>query len=237
MKRFLILLAFLSGSLNLIAQKPDTVKKASSADDLMNSMNVDSTKHQVVDFRSTRLILSQTTETIKKNTFNFLVIHRFGDFAGRDGGGKSDFGLDAIADVYIGFEYGLTDKLNLQFGRSTIPSPGGLVSLGLKYNIIHQTTDNSTPISITLLGETGVRTYNNYPSFGDRVSYFGQAIISHQFSPTFTLQISPGFVQDGSPLPAANGIDDSFFSLSAAARLKVSRHMSLIVDYARPFST
>ncbi len=46
-----------------------------------------------------------------------MVLHRFGDLAGKNGGGQTDFGLDAIADVYIGFEYGITDNLSVEFGR------------------------------------------------------------------------------------------------------------------------
>jgi hypothetical protein len=38
----------------------------------------------IATFKATRLILSQTTETVKKKELNFLVIHRFGDI----GGGK-----------------------------------------------------------------------------------------------------------------------------------------------------
>src|SRR5580700_8746350 len=120
MKKYIILLAILIAGTGLMAQQPDTSKKASSTDALMNSMSTDSTKEPVIGFRSTRLILSQTTETIKKNTLNFMVMHRFGDFAGKNGGGKFDWGLDDVADVYIGFEYGLTDNLNVDFGRSTI---------------------------------------------------------------------------------------------------------------------
>jgi len=235
MKKYIILLAFLTTGVGLMAQKPDTSKKPGSIDALMNSMSTDSTKQPVLGFRSTRLILSQTTETIKKNTLNFMVMHRFGDFAGKNGGGKFDWGLDDVADVYIGFEYGLTDNLSVDFGRSTI---GRLVNINLKYAIVHQTTDNSTPISFTLFGESGINTYGAYNTFSDRLSYFAQAIISKQFGSTFTFQVSPGYITENLPNPLVAGNNDlQFFTLSAAARLKVSKHMSLIVDYAHPFSS
>jgi hypothetical protein len=235
MKKYIILLAFLTTGVGLMAQKPDTSKKPSSTDALMNSLSTDSTKQPVIGFRSTRLILSQTTETIKKKNLNFMVMHRFGDFAGKNGGGKFDWGLDDVADVYIGFEYGLTDNLNVDFGRSTI---GRLVNIDLKYAIVHQTTDNSTPISFTLFGESGINTYGTYNTFSDRLSYFAQAIISKQFGSKFTLQVSPGYITENlaNPLVAGNN-DLQFFTLSAAARLKVTKHMSLVVDYAHPFSS
>src|SRR5580693_6841163 len=107
----LIILGFLMISTGLMAQKADTTKKATATDSLFNSMNSDKQKGPVIIFESSRFILTQTTEMVKKNNLNFLVIHRFGDAAGNFGGGKTFFGLDAVADVYIGFEYGLTNNL------------------------------------------------------------------------------------------------------------------------------
>src|ERR1700753_145995 len=101
MKKFIILIALIVVTNGLMAQKTDTTKKVTSADSLFNSMNTDNPKQNVTIFSSSRLILSQTTETVKKNNLNFLVLHHFGDLAGSAGGGKTFFGLDAIADVYI----------------------------------------------------------------------------------------------------------------------------------------
>src|ERR1700761_9264250 len=154
--RNIILLVFLLLTTRLMAQKPDTTKGYSPTDSLFNSMNKTEKNSPIAIFKSSRLILSQTTETVKKNNLNFLIIHRFGDFAGKQGGGRTYFGLDDVADVYIGFEYGLTDNLNIDLGRSTI---GGLADLELKYAILHQTADGSSPIAITVIGETGFRPY------------------------------------------------------------------------------
>src|ERR1700754_372807 len=112
----LMLLAFVSG---LKAQQKTTQRqKQTSTDSLMNSMSTDD-KHEDVlaAFKATRLILSPTTETVKKKNLNFLVIHRFGDMATSEAGAKTLYGLDRVQDVYIGFEYGITDNLNVDFGR------------------------------------------------------------------------------------------------------------------------
>jgi len=234
MKKYIILLTFLIVSIGLMAQKADSSKKGTSADSLLNSMNGDSKTEPVIStFESTRLILSQTTETVKKNNFNFQISHRFGDFAGNNGGARTFFGLDAVADVNFGLEYGLTDNLDIDLGRTTI---GGLVDLELKYAIIHQTTDNNTPLAITVLGETGARPYGSFNAFSDRISYLAQVIIARKFSSKFSLQIAPAFVRDNTPLPLVAGNEQQFFSLSVAGRLKVTKHMGIIVDYAHPFS-
>jgi hypothetical protein len=238
MKNFILLLAFLIVSTGLVAQKADSIKKASPTDSLFNSMNNSDNKREIVPiFESSRLILSQSTETIKKNNFNVLIMHRFGDFGGDDGGGKYLFGLDKVADLYIGFEYGLTNNLNIDIGRSAMPDEGGLITLELKYAVLHQTNDNSSPIGITLIGETGLRPYGDFDNFSDRVSYFAQAIIARKISRDFSLQIAPSFLQNNLPVPNVPGSENGFFSLSATAAIKVTKLMSIIIDYAHPFSS
>jgi len=236
MKRLLTIL-FLALSTGAMAQKADTTKKVSATDSLFNSMNNDNPKQPITIFESPRFILTQSTETIKKKNLNVLIIHRFGDAAGNLGGGQTFFGLDAVADVYIGFEYGITDNLNIDFGRSTIPAVGGLVSGQLKYAILHQASDDSSPLAISVLGQTGVRPYNTYNSFSDRLSYFAQAIFARKFSHNFAFQIAPSILHDNLPNPDEPGNENTIFSLSATARLKVTKLMSVVVDYAHPFSS
>jgi hypothetical protein len=239
MKRSIILLAFLGLVTGLRAQQTDSIKKSgekqSSADSLMNSLNTDD-KHPatVAVFKATRLILSQTTETVKKNNLNFLVIHRFGDMAGKVGGPQTAFGLDAVNDVYIGFEYGLSDNLNIDLGRSTI---GQLIELGLKYAVLHQMSNGGSPIAITLRGETGVRPYGSYITFENRLSYLAQAIFSRKFTSALSLEVSPIFVRDNTPIPNLPGNEKQFFAFSAAGRLKVTKGMSVVVDYEHPVSS
>ncbi len=234
----LLTLLFLAISTGVIAQKPDTIKKVSSTDSLFNSMAGDNkTKGAITIFESPRFILTQSTETVKKKNLNVLIIHRFGDAAGNLGGGKTFFGLDAVADVYIGFQYGLTNDLNIDIGRSTIPTLGGLVSGQLKYAVLHQTGDDSSPLAISVLGQAGVRPYNNYSTFGDRMSYFAQAIFARKFSHNFAFQVAPSILSDNLPDPNVPGNEKTIFSLSATARLKVTKLMSVVVDYAHPFSS
>jgi hypothetical protein len=234
MKKYILLLAFLTTGTSLMAQKADSLKQSNSADSLLNSMNNSDKNEPVVIFKASRLVLSQSSETVKKNNLNFLIIHRFGDFSGQNGGGRTFFGLDAVSDVYLGFEYGLTDNLNIDIGRTTI---GGLADLELKYAVLHQKADNSSPLAITLIGEGGVRPYGSFASVSDRLSYFGQAIFARKFSSDFSLQVAPSIVQNNTPIPLVTGSEQQFFALSAAGRLKVSKHMGIIVDYAHSFSS
>lgn len=239
MKRIIIALTLLTLAVGVKAQQTDTAKKAggktSSTDSLLNAMSPED-KHQNVigAFKATRLIFSQTTTTVKKNNLNFLVIHRFGDMGTPTGGARTLFGLDAINDVYIGFEYGLSDNFNIDFGRNTI---GQLIEVGLKYAVLRQKMDDSSPIAITFLGEYGVRPYGSFSSYSARNSYLGQAIISRKFTSALSLQVSPIYVYDNTAYPDVAGNDKGFFALSGALRCKVTKHMALVVDYEHPFSS
>ncbi|QKJ29934.1 hypothetical protein HQ865_09250 [Mucilaginibacter mali] len=226
-KTTIIALAGLMLSATVMAQKTNP------ADSLMNAMNKDTGSERVTIFKSSRMVLLQSTEMIKKNNLNFLVIHRFGDFAGKSGGGQTYFGLDAVNDVYLGLEYGISDNFNIDIGRSTI---GGLADLELKYAVLHQTTNGGSPIAITLIGEGGVRPYRTFNSFSDRLSYFGQAIFARKFGPAFSMQLAPAYVRNNTPMPAVTGAPSSFFALAGTARFKISNRAGLIIDYAKNFS-
>ncbi|WP_214073100.1 DUF5777 family beta-barrel protein [Mucilaginibacter sp. dw_454] len=230
MKKHIVLVAALALTLGAKAQQK------SAADSLMSSMGKDEKPVPVAIFKSTRLVLSQTTEMVKKNALNFEIIHRFGDIAGHNGGGETAYGIDRVNDVLIGFEYGITDNLNVDYARSTI---GQLMQLELKWAVIHQMSDDSSPIAITLLGEAGVKPYQTdiYTTFSSRQSYLAQAVIARKFGSALSLQVSPTYVSENTPLPLDPANEKSFFAMQAAARIKVSNHSGFIVDYAHPFSS
>ena len=236
MKKFILLAAFILTYSTLKAQTSSS-KQTSAADSLLNSIAGDNSKEHVVVFESSRLILSQSSQTVKKNNLNVLILHRFGDLGGTLGGGKTFFGLDNIADVYIGFEYGLTNNLTVGLGRSALPLDGGLANVELKYALLYQTNDNSVPVALTLIGETALRPYSSFAKLSDRLSYFAQAVIARKFSPVFSLQIAPSVVQNNLPMPDVAGNKELLLSLSATAALKVSKLLSVVVDYAHPFSS
>lgn len=235
MKKYLILSALIALTFTVKAQQKDT--KANSADSLMNAMgNDDKDNHQIDAFKGTSLIFGQTATTVKKNNLNFMVIHRFGDIAGAQGGGQRAYGLDDVNDVYIGFEYGLSDKVNIDLGRSTI---GQLIQAGLKWAVVNQTSGGGSPVAITLVGNIGVHPYQveTYTDFSSRLSYLAQAVFASRLNSNFSLQVSPVFISNNSPIPPIQGVEDQFVTLEAAAKYKVTKHMGIILDYAHPFSS
>jgi hypothetical protein len=234
MKKYLLLFTLALIALDLNAQK-----RLSSTDSLMNELTADDKldDRSIAIFSSSRLILSETNETVKKGNLNFLVIHRFGDIGGPFGGGQTLYGLDNSSDIYIGFEYGISNKLDIDFGRSKFQQ---LIDLGLKYNMVQQSADGNSPIAVTLLGKMGLKPYKNdgsFTAYSDRFTYVVQGIIGRRFSKNFSVQISPTFVSSNATLPQLPGNDKRFFALAAAARLKLTKRMGIVFDYAHSFSS
>lgn len=208
----------------------------SQTDSLMKALSSDSTQQPVIaTFKSSRLILSQTTTMVKKSDLDFKVVHRFGDIAGNEGGSETFWGLDNSSDIYINLEYGISDRFNVAFGRSKFEQ---LLDLQLKYLLLQQVTGKS-PIALSLVGKAGFTPYEVstpvFDDFGNRFSYLTQAIISRKFSSNFSLQTSPTLLFRN--VVAAGGDEETLFALGVAGRYKFSKRFGLVADFYHVFSS
>mgnify|MGYP003338485122 FL=1 len=105
-------------------------------------------------FKTTRLINSQTIETVKHKTVDFRVTHRFGNIAQKsNGGGHTLWGFDESSDIRISFDFGITDKIQMGFGRSKMNE---LLDGSFKWRFLDQTQDNSIPLSVCFYGSAGI---------------------------------------------------------------------------------
>ena len=221
-KIYTLLLVFLVSSYQSNAQDMDSLmKNISSEQDPETSM---------ASFKSSRLILSQTTTMVKKHDLDFKVIHRFGDVGGTDGGSETLYGFDNSTDIYIHFDYGISDRLNIGFGRSKYEQ---LLDLQLKYAVLQQKEKEGSPISLSVLAKTGFTPYKVntaiFDDYGNRFSHFIQAIISRKFSPDFSLQVTPGFLFRNVVLGA--GDERTLFSTGIAGRYKFTKRFGIVADY------
>lgn len=205
-----------------------------SADSLMRALENENPDQPVIaTFKSSRLILSQTTTLVKKHNMDFKVVHRFGDISGTDGGSKTLLGLDNSTDIYIAFEYGISDRLNISFGRSKYEQ---LLDLQLKYALLQQT--QKSPVAISILAKTGFTPYKVsttvFDDFSNRFSYFAQAILSRKFSPNLSLQVAPSLLKRN--LVAPGGDEKALFALGFAGRYKFTKRFGIVADYYHIFS-
>ena len=188
----------------------------------------------IATFKSPQIINGQSNETMHKHDLLFVVMHRFGDIAGSSGGMQTFYGLDNSSDILIGFDYGISDRWSLGFGRTkgapnTITSQKQLFYVKTKYRLIRQSTDNRIPVSVTLFGNSvasGMARQTRDPTsdadfqkFADRLSFVSQAIITRKFSNNFSLALSPTYVRRN----YVSFMDmNNMFGLGIGGRMKVT---------------
>ncbi len=193
-------------------------------------------------FHSQKLINSKTVEVLRKGVLEFNVSHNFGDIGGDLGGARTFFGLDDATDIKIGFQTGISDRLNLITART---KGAGSVQqqweIGLKWQIMRQAeNDGKHPFSMTLFANNVVATQkralipdfeSSFEDFGSRQSQVIQLMIARKFG-KMSLQLSPLYLHTNYVVPHD---DKSIFALGAAMRLPISRRIILIADWFHPF--
>lgn len=188
-------------------------------------------------FKDTRVINGHSIETLDQHEMDIRISHRFGDFAGDNGGVSTFYGLDNAADVRIAVEYGVTNNLNVGFGRSKGAEPYRQLLDGyVKYGVLEQ-QQSGMPISLTVLGTSSYATQeastspNSPVSFREgahRFAYCAELLIARKFSDRFSLQIMPAYVHRNY---VAFEDENGTFSLGGAFNLKVSKLLGLIGEY------
>lgn len=193
-------------------------------------------------FSTTRIINGHSNEILEKKTLEFRVEHKFGDFAGTNGGFDNFFGIDNAADIRVAFEYGITDYLMVGFGRSKGYGPyRGILDGFLKAKILKQTSDSKVPFSLSALGSStlvytrasdDLTLVTSYPEFAHRMAYAGQLIISRKFEKFGSLAIMPTYThRNYVKFDDQNGL----FSLGLAARIPFLEKLAFVTEYYHNF--
>ncbi|MAO32086.1 MAG: hypothetical protein CL824_01145 [Crocinitomicaceae bacterium] len=195
-------------------------------------------------YTSTRIINGHSVETLKARILQFRIEHRFGDFAGANGGIQNMFGFDNVADVRFAFEYGVSDKLMLGFGRSKgAGNPyRSLLDGFVKYRFLTQNKEKGIPISLALI-ECASLTYMkpsmdqsqvaHFPDFAHRLAYSSQINIARKFGERLSLSIMPTYThRNYVDIDDQNGV----FALGSAFAFRLSKEFSLSAEYYHAFN-
>ncbi|MFD0939907.1 DUF5777 family beta-barrel protein [Pedobacter boryungensis] len=205
---------------------------AQQADSLLNTLGSTSKFNKVeATFKSTHVVLSHSTETQKKHDLDLRIRHHFGDIGGQFGSAHTLYGLDVATDLFIGLDYGITDKLTIGFGRSKHDE---LYDLYVKQKLLQQKSDGGMPINLTFLAQIGLVARepfatNEFDNYSDRLTYLIQPIFSRKFSSRLSLQAMPTLLIRS----VTTGPDDpkNLFSLGFAGRIKLTKRLSFVADY------
>jgi hypothetical protein len=178
-------------------------------------------------FFGNRVINGQSTETLPKNTMEFIIGHRFG----RINGGFYEFwGLDA-ASIRIGFEYSATNWLAVSVGRSSfLKTWDGYV----KARFLSQ-KENGMPISAAIFlaaamdGRKNLYADDRPTFFSQRMSYTSQLLISSKVTKWLSLQLMPTLTHYN--LVETREDNNTVFLIGAAGRVKISHNFGLTAEY------
>jgi hypothetical protein len=205
---------------------------AQAQDDLLNQLEEQTppaTGSSVVDatFKSSRLINGHTIQTPGQGTMVFLISHRFGTL---NSGAYNFFGLDQ-ASIRLGLEYGLTDRLTVGIGRSSLEKT---LDSFVKYKALRQTTGaHPMPVSVTLFASSALTTlkYNDLVerTLTRRMTYAYQALIARKFSPELSLQLMPTLIHRN--LVASEQDQHDVYAIGFGGRQKLTKRTSLNLEY------
>jgi hypothetical protein len=197
--------------------------------DLLSLLEEDTPKKEFVTnaFKSTRIINSHSTEQLHRGVLDVRILHRFGPV---NSGVNNLFGLDQ-ANIRLGLDYGVTDRIMIGIGRSNVNKE---LDGFIKYRMLWQSTGKGgVPFSMTLVAGS---TLNSTPFdetrvnfFTSRLAYYGQLLIARKFSENFTLQLTPGVVHINLVTNASDAND--IYSVGFGGRYKFSKRLAINWDY------
>ena len=198
---------------------------------LLNLVDNDQPKKEYVyaAFKSSRVIMSQSIEMLRPGVLDFRILHRFGAI---NSGAYNFFGLDGPASVRLGLDYGISNKLSVGMGHSTLFKE---FDYFLKYRPVQQAVGpGASPVSLVIVaGTTHTILHSSDGSFqtyfASRNAYYQQAIVGRKFSEAFTFQTMYTLLErdfrDKVLYPNTQQ------ALGFGGRIKISKRISINADY------
>ena len=178
-------------------------------------------------FKATHVINMQTIESPAGGALNFVIQHRFGQL---NSGSYNFFGLDN-ASLRLGLEYGLTDRLAIGIGRSSVQKT---FDGNIKYKLLRQTEGaHAIPVSLSLFGSVSNYTQHYtdkaFLNANYRTAYATQLLIARKISSHLSLQIVPTYLHYNL-VPTVEDKND-VFAVGGGARMKITKRMSINAEY------
>lgn len=200
-------------------------------DDLLSELDstvVDDT-YATAAFKGLQVVTLQSTKMPAANEWYFVVSHRFGTVKN---GIDEFFGLDG-ATTKIGGVYGITNWLSVSGSRHTLLK---MYEASIKYRLARQS--ESFPFEIVGYNTVDINTFlekEDYPriEFSDRLTFISQLLVSRKVNENLSLELVPSYIHKNLYNPELE--NDSQFSLGAGGRMKLTKRLSLNLEYGYNF--
>lgn len=184
-------------------------------------------------FNAPRHINFFTVETVEAKGLHLNIMHTFGPI---NSGAQNLWGLDAGANIQIGFEYGLNKNTSIGLQRQSLDK---IYTLYGRQVVLKQNQSGATPLSVSLYGGLSMNT-NDYsylddknPSASDRMMYSTQIMLARKFNDRFSLQISPvvSYFADLNPQFLIDTDQQFNLALASSMKYRITRKSYLTLQY------
>ena len=205
-------------------------------DDLLDELDKETkpgTKFELPAFKAMKIGNLQSTKVADKGDFYLYVSHRFGTL---QDGFETFFGFDN-ANTKIQLVYGFWEGVQLSIARESLRQT---CSYSIKTRLARQS--DKMPFNLVAYATANMDTQldkNQFPALksGDRMSYATQLLVSRRFSDKFSFLIAPSYIrQNLQNLNLTGASNHNQFAMGLGGRLKVSKRMSINMDYAYNFN-
>ena len=214
--------------------------KVDAQDDMLSMLDDEKTvDYATAAFKTTRIINTHSIENTAKGVLDFKINHRFGPV---NGGAYELFGIDQ-AFIRFGFDYGVTNWLNIGVGRNSYEKVyDGFV----KAKLLRQSSGaRYMPISVSYVGTMDFKTSKFRDEFYQKFSggsferrfyrawlrafYTNQLLIARKFGEGTSVQLMPTMVHRN--FVKTKGDKNDIYLIGIGARQKLSKRIAVNVEY------
>lgn len=200
-------------------------------DDLLDMLDAQAepeTNYTIATFKSTRLISGHSVETNAEGELQFLIGHRFGRI---NSGWRELYGLDN-ATIRFGFDHGVTDNINIGFGRSSFQKTyDGMV----KWRFLRQKSGaEEFPITATWVSSIYILA-NEFSNperdedFTSRLSFNHTLLLARKFGKSISVQLMPS-VMHRNVVPTPED-ENTLFAVGAGTSIRLTGSLRFNAEY------
>lgn len=196
--------------------------------DLLEQEEEPVVNYTIATFKNTRLVSGHSIETNGEGVLQFLIGHRFGRL---NAGWRELYGLDN-ATIRLGFDYGITDRLNVGVGRSSyLKTFDG----NIKWKLLRQKSGAETlPFTATWVSSMFMLA-NEWPEpdrqnyFSSRLSYHHTLLLARKMGDRVSLQLMPTVVHRN--LVALTEDHNTLLSMGVGTSVKINGSLRVNAEY------
>ncbi|MDX1700472.1 MAG: DUF5777 family beta-barrel protein, partial [Melioribacteraceae bacterium] len=196
--------------------------------EMLESSQKPRTDYTIATFKNTRLVSGHSIETNGHGVLQFMIQHRFGTL---NSGWRDLWGLDN-STIRLGFEYGITDHLNIGLGRASfLKTYDGMI----KWRFLRQKSGaRNFPLSATAVSSIYLNSSEwadpdreNY--FSSRLSYHHALLLARKFGDKFSLQLMPTVAH----INLVDVADDqnTFYAMGIGTSVKITGSLRFNLEY------